>query len=483
MPELAWQFIPNWIDFTSARHGWLSVGNGIAPGSKSTLLETSDGGRSWFPARSRPSRAHNPMRGVWRLCHSRGLWSVPPSFWTPSDGYAVCGEQARGGAQGFQHKWLFETSDGGRTWVERASPRNLPLDFFIRELVFFDRKHGVMLSDNHDTSYIYVTDDGGQSWRNSFYPGAGAIDWSWPDRRDGYLAVKDDGVYLTHDFGRTWRRVFPAPEPIGPISYASPESAVGVIAPSGREGRDYRAVFRTSDGGLSWKQSGQIPSGIVSRLIRLSPTELLAVTGNGPFSLRGSDDDGRHWRKLAMPKIGEGIGVAGDLSISFAGPDGYLVDPGSGTLYESRDSGSSWRIADRSGYSSVALLGGKRLLAVSGFGVYSSDDGGRRWDSVRITVSGRIQSPVDVVAIDPSHIWIATESGLLLRTGNGGASWSAYRLGNFGYDGLNQLYFTSPQVGFASLGLFPVYAGIPMVMTRDGGRTWKLLPLAPSEQN
>ncbi len=476
------QFTPWSFVFSNSKRGWLGFYRNAEALKGRELLETRDGGRSWAPTTSRPPSELAATPNAGRPCGKNEIdIASAVSFWSSSDGYAVCGSEP---GAGNQLKWLYQTTDGGKTWRERASDKQLPEYGYVSELRFFDREHGLMLTERGG---IYATADGGLKWRGSFYnPGEGTIYWSFPDRRDIYVTAWDNGVFVSHDLGRTWKRVWPPLSPIGPISFSSPSDAIGVGAPSGPDGIDDTAILRSTDGGRSWKSWGRIATeGAVAQLVRVSRREVVALASGandfGPVTLFRSDDNGRNWRKLSTLKTGKDSMASFD-SLSLSGSDAYLF-ASNGRLFSSSDSGMSWRPVSRhADFHGVLALGGKNLLATttgSFTSLYASSDGGHRWKEVPIKVNGTEVSGWEVVASDPQHIWISDGQNMLLRTEDGGRHWTAYRFdrGFQAGETFGGLDFVSPTVGFASLSLPPYH---PVLVTEDGGMTWKPLPPGPT---
>jgi photosystem II stability/assembly factor-like uncharacterized protein len=471
-----WQpkrFLPEGLVFVSAKHGWLSLSRSAESLYRRGVLETHDGGRSWMSTRAMPQFQPLPFHDTSRVClHRPPHFAIASSFWTGSNGYAVCGgEQGTGN----QPKWLYETTDGGKTWRERASEKNLPAYGYVEALRFFDSQNGAMLTVRGG---IYTTGDGGITWRRSFHnPGEGTIYWSWPDRGDGFIAAWDSGVYVTHDLGRHWQRIWPKTTP---VSYASAKIAIAVEALFGADPQSGSSIIRTTSGGGGWGFWGRIWAGAtVSQLVRISPKNVVAVassswTGYGRLGLFRSGDNGRSWRRLTAPKMGNTD--ASSVSISFAGGEGLLLVPDRGRLFATHNGGSSWQlVSSHPRFSTVVVLDSKHFLATlqNATDAYSSDDGGRSWQRLRPGVSGSGMAPLTIAASDRQHMWIAAAGEYLLRSVNGGKSWIAYRFEN-SFD-VSRLIFVSPTVGFATLDDPSRSPVRPTLITRNGGRTWTSL--------
>ncbi len=77
---------------------------------------------------------------------------------------------------------VLRTEDGGATWTETF--RNTDTKAFYDCLAFFDRRHGLAMSDPVDGRFrILSTSDGGRSWK--VLPSAGM-----PDAQEGRLGSR-----------------------------------------------------------------------------------------------------------------------------------------------------------------------------------------------------------------------------------------------------------------------------------------------------
>jgi hypothetical protein len=91
-----------------------------------------------------------------------------------------------------------------------------------------------------------------------------------------------------------------------------------------------RTVFRSEDGGLSWKA---VAGGPAVNKILVDPTDSKRVYATGDFGVGVSTDGGRHW-------TGRGFGSATDLAIADNGVVYAVLADGS--LQRSVDHGDSW---------------------------------------------------------------------------------------------------------------------------------------------
>ncbi|HVZ78958.1 MAG TPA: hypothetical protein VG818_13330 [Gemmatimonadaceae bacterium] len=248
-----------------------------------------------------------------------------------------------------------------------------------------------------------------------------------------------DGVYKSIDGGRTWQNMgLKESEHIGKIIVDPRNSDVVYVAAQGPlfSGGGDRGLFKTTDGGKTWKKilSGPTWAGVSDVVMDpRHPDVLLASTwqryrrqwgyiAGGPESgLWRSTDGGATWTKSQSGLPTGELGRIG-LAISPVDPDVVyaIVEAAQnrGGFYRSRDNGVSWeRMSD---YNAIGLYYDKifadptdvdRVYAVD-VQTRVTDDAGRTFRMV-----GEKNKHVDnhVVWIDPSnpdHLLIGCDGGL-----------------------------------------------------------------------
>ncbi len=190
-------------------------------------------------------------------------------------------------------------------------------------------------------------------------------------------------------------------------------------------------------------------------------------------------DGGKTWQRRPS-------GTAKTLSgISFADHEhGFVVGSG-GTLLATHDGGATWR-AQSSGTQDQLLgvyaLNPMQAFVVGAFGtLLSTTDGGRnwrkhdlKWDTLIeriVKEAGYVEPNLNAVYFTSPEIgWVVGEFGLVLKTKDGGQTWSSQRYGS----DLPQLYavkFLDPVRGW-TLG----QAG-NLIATSDGGQHWVSIEL------
>ena len=232
-----------------------------------------------------------------------------------------------------------------------------------------------------------------------------------------YFGSVNGGVWESLNAGRTWKPIFDN-VPVGSIGALAVAPSNPKVIYVGTGEADMRSdiaqghgVYRSSDGGKSWRLVGLSDSQQIGR-IQIDPRDAnvvyVAALGHpyGPNAERGlfkSTDGGKHWTKVLGPDASTGaIDVVlepGNPSVVYAAlwqtrrtpwniyPPSH--GPGSG-LYRSSDGGAHWTHLVGNGFAAapgrigiaVAASQPSRVYAMvdadSG-GLYRSDDRGDHW--------------------------------------------------------------------------------------------------------
>jgi len=226
---------PPALGFADAESGWLLARNGPAGMHRYPiyLLRTGDGGRNW-------EVALDPFTGGLQSCHKSGI-----VFADRLTGWATVAECPIAAPE------LAMTSDGGRTWnsVPLPPPEKRPT-LFETELCEGHSPQllsptegalGVSCSTGLLLNYFYRTEDGGQTWQSTLYPG-GTL-WLSGPRTALALGQK---IYRTEDGGQTWEHIKTV-QWDGQFSFVNDQVGWAVA----RTG-DAIALVTTTDGAANW---------------------------------------------------------------------------------------------------------------------------------------------------------------------------------------------------------------------------------------
>ena len=333
-----------------------------------------------------------------------------------------------------------------------------------------------------------------------------------------YIGVNNGGVWKTDDYGHTWRPIFDdAPTgSIGDIAVSpSHPEIIYVGTGEGLHRPDLSVgdgIFKSADGGKTWKHVGLADVQQVGRLI-VHPTnpDIVFVAGLGhPYGAneeRGvfrTTDGGRTWQKVLYLNHNTGaIQVEFDFNnpeIIFAdmwehrdGPweNGNFSGPNSG-FYKSIDGGNTWRrltqglptAAQGLGRIGVGLApsNSKRMYATvdsrENGGIYRSDDAGESWSLMssdrRLWGRGSDFAEVRVHPKNPDVVFVGNIASY--RSNDGGKTWSSIK-GAPGGDDYHRIWINPLQ---PDIMLFATDQGA--TITVNGGRTWSSWYNQPTAQ-
>lgn len=333
---------------TSAASGWMAQQSAGAGGPRTTLYRTVDGGRTWSVRLvydgGLPSQVVVDASGagvvvagprdeadvdlvLYRTADDGATWvraAVPTGAVALGVPYFVDG--ARGwvlASRGPGRAAMLSTADSGRTWS--ASPEfndraNFPGISSVRlRIVWASGGRAIVvppLGAGATPVHVFVTDDGGASWRSSFPAPAGQqvsaanamLDARLlPDGRAVLFLQPVDGrgrgtglfAYVSADAGRSWSRPVRVDGPAaGRALFALDDAHWWASAGSGAD------LVATGDGGRTVRRLARVlPAGYVFQSIGFSsPSEGWAVArASGGAAVFLTHDGGAHWQPLSPP--------------------------------------------------------------------------------------------------------------------------------------------------------------------------------------
>jgi photosystem II stability/assembly factor-like uncharacterized protein len=218
-----------------------------------------------------------------------------------------------------------------------------------------------------------------------------------------------------------------------------------------------RSLYRSTDGGKSWK-SLALPAQVVERSLTVSSLAVLPQAG-APGGIqvllgtlgglyRGGANSGP-WTLAGVTKADKTPRI---LSVTTAGK--RIVVRTSSTLYLSDDSGIAWRplslLLSTSIVYDIAVPADPRdpILLATAKGLYSSSDHGSRWTQV---TGGLDDGTVSAVRYQPDRrgaVWLV-RFGRLYESADFGRNWGAHPGGEIGESSIRMLY--TGQAGASTL--------------------------------
>lgn len=371
---------------------WLDAKVAVAAGNLGAIVRTDDAGATW-------QFAQEPMAGRPRYSQVAVL---------DARTVLVAGDNGT----------LMRSEDAGLTWRTIATPAT----GWVYALSFRNASIGVMSSD----SGALRTVDGGLTWTS--IPSA---DPAKPLEKITGMALRGmlgfaagaDNWFRSTDGGASWQALNPRPSFLNFGVATSTHVAFiddQTLMTSGRK------FARSTDGGLSWQEMPSIPGldlALVSQL-RFSPD---GKVGFDVWGYARSLDGGKTWAKRSN------FNMSNDVDFS---PGGVALGVTSrGELRLSTDLADTWsKPYGSQGLDGVDFWGVEfpdndaRGIAFGNVGqttaLFQTTDGGLTWRPQQQFTSDPSNYPSSVSFADAQVGMMARSAGLLLRTTDGGRSWT-----------------------------------------------------------
>lgn len=415
---------------------------GAPPKSPLPLFRTGDGGLSWHLVKVPKLQSVGSLTCVTAtLCYGDGLLSTS-------------GPAAPGAA-------VIRSVDGGKTWKLIGKPSTKigfgpmaclgPDACIVTYTICYNcgddalREKDVFLQQAGTESDIYLTRDGGKSWRHvAHVNNSNLSNPTCPDASTCYL-IADQSVVRTTDGGQTWS-VRPLAA-IGPSNMVCPAPTTCYVAAN-------QTVVKTSDR-FDHTEETLARSGVHHWLSSLSCPTTTSCYALGPGGLAVTTDGGTTWTDKPLP------------------PDqfGRLSCPSPTICY------------------AIAI---NRMNPDGPVAIYRSGDGAETWRQLTPPAGAIRPGDIDCVSVTTCYATAALlgnngpgHSLAILVTHNSGATWSA----EAGIDAAawagkpaagplspDRLSCPSPTTCFVMATAFPGPPGSPptimVLSTTDGGKTW-----------
>lgn len=317
---------------------------------------------------------------------------------------------------------------------------------------------------------VWKTTNGGNGWINVsdgyFKTGSvGALSVAPSDPNVIYAGMGEtcirgnmsagDGIYRSTDAGKTWKHIgLGETHFIGEIVVHPDNPDVVWVAALGHafgtDGNEERGVFKSTDGGKTWKKVlyNNPRAGAVD--IEIDPTNPRILyaslweayrnpwemsSGGAGSGLYKSTDGGESWENISeRPGLPKGILGKIGVAVSPVNPDRVwaIIENENGGVFRSDDSGKTWKrinkerkLRQRAWYYTHIMADPKNENTVYVLNVrfYKSTDGGEKFEDID-TPHGD-HHDLWIASNNPERMVVADDGGGQVSY-NGGKSWSSY---------------------------------------------------------
>jgi photosystem II stability/assembly factor-like uncharacterized protein len=330
-------------------------------------------------------------------------------------------------------------------------------------------------------SWIYLSEDGGGSWKrlaklgpqDNLVVDSLAVDRSDPQTLFAGVWVMDHpdgGVYVSHDSGRTWT------EAAGMHGQAVLSLKQARANPKELVAGTLRGVYRSLDKGAHWEEISPPESAEIHEVESIAidpydPEIIYAGTWHLPWKTM---DGGKTWKTMS-----KGLIVDSDIFSMYVDQDQprlMYLSACSG-IYRSDDFGDDFRkvngipsAARRTRAIVMDTAKSDTVYAGTTQGLYKTTDGGKTWQ--RTTPADVIVNDVYVDPTNPQHVLLATDRSGVLASDDGGMT---FEPSNPGY---SQRQVAALLTDAKDPGT--IYAGVindkrfgGVFLTTDYGRNWR----------
>jgi len=377
-------------------------------------------------------------------------------------------------------KGVFQSSDGGRTWVERNKGLDLPavIQCCGEPHMEVDPADGDTVFVLLPTGKAYKTTNGGRSWKVLDH-GAEIVGWT----AQGLVIDKDNpdilyaaggGISKTTSAGRDWWMVnnsgaqwdldIDDAEPL--TLYATSDGVVTKTTDGGSTWVDtridfgrtmsvavhprkdktvfvggwFQGVFRSTNAGKTWLTSnaGVDDMHVWRTACAAKPAgKLFAIATNAV--LFESSNGGKTWTRSSLMSDPDMPFDLCDFQIHPANPGLMVVvstfEKGAGIVV-STNGGKTWSkgtvIADTSAQAVIALDPRDQQAVFiapvdssngAGLGVARSTDQGKTWQFINAGLSDKAVTTLATGGLKKSMVFAGTQNGRVFQSANGGADW------------------------------------------------------------
>ncbi len=288
---------------------------------------------------------------------------------------------------------------------------SVPTEANLEDIAFTDnQQHGWLVGSK---STILETTDGGQTWQpKSLELGDQNYRFSSVSfaGSEGWIAGELSILLHTDDDGSSWSRI-----PLSDKLPGNPKTIVALGPQSAEMTTDVGAIYRTTDGGKTWKAMVQEAVGVLRNVARSPDGKYIAVSAKGNFYSTwepGQNAWEPHNRNSSRRVQNMGFSPDGRLWMLARGGQIQFTNPEKPDEWEDAqypEVSTSWGLID------LAYRTPNEIWVSGGSGnLLCSLDGGKTWEKDR-EVEGVPSNFYKIVFLTPEKGFIIGQRGVLLK--------------------------------------------------------------------
>jgi photosystem II stability/assembly factor-like uncharacterized protein len=385
---------PHYIWFMNEKTGWVIKSNPYTETSRSNLLRTDDGGKTWKITWS------SDETGIGRIGFFDGntgvvlpgLWFLTPKIFRTTDGGNSFAQLAEGLELNFtsmafpdvkngfasNKQGVIKTIDGGYTWKQSFEATFS----YVDQITFFNKNEGLaILRDDDGKCTIYRTANGGDSWASEPLVIKGytqkiiAVD---PNTMFASIIELDNKyVIKSVDGGKTWKdlvAVTVKENDFYDLQFIDSKNGwlLGTMVLPGAPPDAFPTAFikSTTDGGESWQDNIFYGQTMPSNLTFIDPLHGWYVSNTNDTSriMSRTLDGGKTWEQLPfLPpyELIEYLGFSDPLNGWMVRVYGAPLSPG--FVYRTKDGGKTWDLAYTLNYLNKMVFPDKKTIYAGGW--------------------------------------------------------------------------------------------------------------------
>ncbi|MBL0176326.1 MAG: hypothetical protein IPP94_13855 [Ignavibacteria bacterium] len=347
---------------------------------------------------------------------------------------------------------LVSASLRGQGW-EWQNPT--PQGHAVNDIVMIDEGWVIAACEN---GTVMRSGDGGRTWRSASIGHENLERLTLLGHGTILMTAENSRMYRSTNLGMNWTLVYDDAQSTSYSDIATVDDTTAIVK------FNNASIVMTRDGGLTWTPIAvPVQIGFWMRAIAVqSPARWYII---GDRLVYRTMDAGESWEADSSYTARGLIRLVWIDSLY-----GYQLREGQ--VLQTRDGGVTWQEMNLYGFdSNVSIVAGPRLgssvycLSDGNIVVNKSSDGGRTWDISLTGAAFKEAYPYAISFASESVGLVAGDGGRILRTSDGGASWTiVHGAGYLGY--ISDVHFSNPRDGFA------LTYSTTLLTTSNGGNRW-----------